>query len=733
MIVVFGFHPFIILLLFLPLLSISISSTRISAAAASSSSPSSSSAPSPSSAPRTCDRRCGNNSQVQYPFGFSPGCDIQLNCTGGSREIAIGRFKVQNVTGDSLLINFPLDCNRKINDLNQLGGHNFAMTWRNGLLFDRCLVPVNGCAVPVALLNSTLDMKECSGLHSNNTSCYSGAGKNSSEFFDIDHLKQISCGVVFSSIAVALADKNYGSNRSSVSTALLLNFQTLELGWWLDGPCHCHESATCTNISTPSGGQGYRCRCNEGFVGDGFADGGGCKRASNCNASRYMAGRCGGTTRVGVLVGGIIAGASLMVVLSLFYYCIRKRSKLLKSRMSAKRLLGEAAGSSSISFYPYKDIERATLGFSEKQRLGTGAYGTVYAGKLHNDEWVAIKKIKHRDHESIEQVMNEIKLLSAVSHPNLVRLLGCCIEDGEEILVYEFMPNGTLSQHLQRERGSGLPWTIRLNIATETARAIAHLHSAINPPIYHRDIKSSNILLDYNYKSKVADFGLSRFGMMDDSHISTAPQGTPGYLDPQYHQNFHLSDKSDVYSFGVVLVEIITALKVVDFSRAHSEINLAALAIERIGKGRLDEIIDPFLEPHRDAWTLSSIHKVAEMAFRCLAFHRDMRPSMMEVADELEQIRLSGWAPLDENICMASSAASSCSSPFNGSEKSFNSRTTRKTTGVGSRRTNVSQRGGDSLATMEETKDSSPVSVQDAWLSEQSSPSTNSLLSNIVS
>ncbi|XP_027153519.1 wall-associated receptor kinase-like 14 [Coffea eugenioides] len=726
MIIVFVFTRLIILL-FLPLLLISISSTRISAASFSSSSLS------PSSAPGTCHRGCGNKSQVQYPFGFSPGCDIQLNCTGHSGEITIGQFQVQNVTGNSLLIHLPPNCSRKISDLNQLEGPNFAMTRRNGLLFDRCRVPVNGCAVPMTLLNSTLDVKEsCSGGHDNNTSCYSGASKNSSKFFDSDHLKQINCTVVYSSIAVALDDTNDDDNRSSVSTALLLNFQTLELGWWLDGPCNCHESASCTNVSTPRRRQGYRCRCKEGFVGDGFADGGGCKRASTCNASRYMPGRCGGTTKVGILVGGIIAGASLMVVLSLFYYCIRKRSKLLKSRMSAKRLLGEAAGSSGISFYPYKDIEKATLAFSDKQRLGTGAYGTVYAGKLHNDEWVAIKKIKHRDHESIEQVMNEIKLLSAVSHPNLVRLLGCCIEDGEQILVYEFMPNGTLSQHLQRERGSGLPWTIRLDIATETARAIAHLHSAINPPIYHRDIKSSNILLDYNYKSKVADFGLSRFGMMDDSHVSTAPQGTPGYLDPQYHQNFHLSDKSDVYSFGVVLVEIITALKVVDFSRAHSEINLAALAIERIGKGCLDEIIDPFLEPHRDAWTLSSIHKVAELAFRCLAFHRDMRPSMMEVADELEQIRLSGWAPLDENICMASSAASSCSSPFNGSEKSFNSRTTKKKTGVGSRRTNVSRGGGDSLSTTEETKDSSPVSVQDPWLSEQDSPSTNSLLSNIV-
>lgn len=429
------------------------------------------------------------------------------------------------------------------------------------------------------------------------------------------------------------------------------------------------------------------------------------------------------------LSSGIIAGAVLMAFLTFICHVVRRRSTCLKNRMSAKRLLSEAAGNSSVALYPYKEIEKATNGFSESQRLGTGAFGMVYAGKLHNDEWVAIKKIKYRDNNSIDQVMNEIRLLSSVSHPNLVRLLGCCIEQGEQILIYEFMPNGTLSQHLQRERGKGLPWTVRLTIAAETAKAIAYLHSAVHPPIYHRDIKSSNILLDFHFKSKVADFGLSRLGMTEISHISTAPQGTPGYVDPQYHQNFHLSDKSDVYSFGVVLIEIITAMKVVDFNRPPTEVNLAALAVDRIGKGCVDEIIDPFLEPHRDAWTLYSINKVAELAFRCLAFHSDTRPSMMEVAEELEQIRLSGWATLEENI-FASSVVSSCSSPYNGSE-SLGSTASKKARIV-SQRLVVPPIIDDRPPTSEEDKESSPVSVQEAWFSEQSSPSTNSLLGNVV-
>nr|GEU49528.1 wall-associated receptor kinase-like 14 [Tanacetum cinerariifolium] len=458
-------------------------------------------------------------------------------------------------------------------------------------------------------------------------------------------------------------------------------------------------------------------------------------KVSNCGASRYMSGECGGTTRVGVLIGGIFAGASLMSTVALVCYCLRKRAAM-RNQRSAKRQFSEATGSFSVPFYHYREISRATNSFSDKQRLGVGAYGTVYAGKLSSNEWVAVKKIRQRDSDGNgnDKVMNEIKLISTVNHPNLVRLLGCCIEKGEQILVYEFMPNGTLSQHLQKERGKGLPWTVRLTIATETAQAIAHLHSAMNPPIYHRDIKSSNILLDYNYKSKVADFGLSRLGMLDDSHISTAPQGTPGYVDPQYHQNFHLSDKSDVYSFGVVLVEIITALKVVDFSRHHSEINLAALAIDKIGKGCVDDIIDPFLEPNRDAWTLSSIHKVAELAFRCLAFHRDMRPSMTEVADELEQIRISGWNTMDDNATMSSSVVSVSSSPYNGSEKSLGGTIVKKVVAIGSRRLVVPNVMPDCLKrTDEETEtDNSPVSVRDPWLSEQSSPSSNSLLGNVV-
>nr|XP_029117228.1 wall-associated receptor kinase-like 14 isoform X2 [Elaeis guineensis] len=631
----------------------------------------------------SCQRTCGSTT-VPFPFGFSQGCQIPLNCTGLPPTIRVGNFQVRNITPDSLLIDIPPVCNRSVRAVESLFGKNYALTRRNGLFLRNCTSSSSGCLVPTSLL-SQKDLKSC-GDKTDNTTCFSDDGSTDG-FLAANNIINFGCNFFYTSIGFEQ------DGEAPDPKMLPLMLQTAVVDWWLEGRCWCSKHANCTNITSPSTGKpGFRCNCQGGFQGDGFADNG----ARGCQK-------------------GIAAGACVMAGLALVCCLIRRRSSSSRIRRSTKRLLSEA--SCTVPLYPYKDIEKATDGFSDCRRLGTGAYGTVYAGKLSNDKLVAIKKIKHRDADGIEQVINEIKLLSLVSHPNLVRLLGCCIERGEQILVYEFMPNGTLGQHLQRERGPALPWTVRLAIAAETAQAIAYLHSAIHPPIFHRDIKSSNILLDFHYKSKVADFGLSRMGMTESSHISTAPQGTPGYLDPQYHQNFHLSDKSDVYSFGVVLVEIITALKVVDFNRVQSEVNLAALAIDKIGRGCVDEIIDPYLDPNRDAWTLSSIHKVAELAFRCLAFHRDMRPSMTEVADELERIRRSGWAPSADDSVFMSPVSSLCSSPSNRADKSRG----------------VSESRRLALANMTvEVKVDSPVSVQEPWFSEQSSPSENSLLGNVV-
>uniref|UniRef100_J3NEN8 Protein kinase domain-containing protein n=1 Tax=Oryza brachyantha TaxID=4533 RepID=J3NEN8_ORYBR len=207
-----------------------------------------------------------------------------------------------------------------------------------------------------------------------------------------------------------------------------------------------------------------------------------------------------------------------------------------------------------------------------------------------------------------------------------------------------------------------------------------------------------NILLDGDLRPKLADFGLSRAVRLEASlsHVSTAPQGTPGYLDPEYHQNFHLSDKSDVYSFGVVLLELITAMKVVDFARPAAEVNLASLALDRIGKGRVDDIVDPALVDRGDEWVMLSVRHVSELAFRCLAFQKDVRPCMSEVAAELSRIR-------DAAPASVPGARTGASRPM---------------------MVDIGFDGVDTTPAAAK-KAGSPVSVQDVWISDQSSPSTN--------
>lgn len=565
---------------------------------------------------------------MPHPFGFSMGCRIQLNCSDSTSTISIGEFAINNFTSDCIILDVPHSCNRSIEKAASLFSDNYAITSQNNLI-------VTDCEETTKYSSSCLQHSPAASCANGQLLCLDeGPGY---DFFRKENVTDADC-------------------KSFVSSQYKNNYQVIELNWWVEGGCDlCSDNTQC-RIRSMNRKDVVTCSCNQGYNGDGFKAGNSCseKNSSHCT---YISGNCSLKSRIAVLIGGVVAGALLMGCLTFVFWLVKRRSAFSRGRKKARELISEA--SSSIPHYSYKEIERATDGFSDKNQIGIGAYGTVYYGKLdnYNDQLVAIKKLRNNDADSMEQVINEIKVVSSVSHPHLVRLLGCCIENGERILVYEYMPNGTLSQHLQRDKKLVLPWTVRLNIAADTAKAIAHLHSSVNPPIYHRDIKSSNILLNYKFESKVADFGLSRMVVTDFSHVSTAPQGTPGYVDPQYHQNFQLSDKSDVYSFGVVLVEMITAMKAVDFSRQKSEVNLAALAIEKIGKGCLEEIIDPYLESNKDSWTLSSINKVVELAFRCLAFHRDMRPTMMEVADELEQIRLCGWPDSDGTIALSTNSS----------------------------------------------------------------------------
>ncbi|XP_057873774.2 wall-associated receptor kinase-like 14 [Cryptomeria japonica] len=649
-----------------------------------------------------CNRKCGSKT-VPYPFGFGGECPNMLDCSGES-NITVKGFHVENITSEGVRISHGFQCRKQLKGLRAFQ-EQYALTTRNVLLVKDCpkLGSSYDCSFNLSLVVNRLSNEENQSCNSSEYSCLR---KNGTGFYKWKDLDDDKCNTLLGHIVVDRKD----------DSEILVDLGSLELGWWINGNCtanSCSANADCKQLLSPGTGEpAYKCSCKAGFVGDGFESGDGCyKESSKCNPSRYMSGSCGGTNRIGVLIGGIVAGVAVVLLLGLLYCMLKRRSKFVRSRRSRKRLQ-EASRGSTIHIFTYRELERATKGFSEKQRLGNGAFGTVYEGRLGSERAVAVKKIRHmeRQGEGIQQVMNEIKLLSSVDHPNLVRLIGCCIENGEAILVYEYMPNGTLAEHLQRHRGEGLSWTRRLTLASETASALAYLHSTINPPIYHRDVKSSNILLDFNFNSKVGDFGLSRIVPTEESHISTVPQGTPGYVDPQYHQNFHLSDKSDVYSFGVVLVEIITALKVVDFTRNKSEISLAVLALDKIGSGCLHHIIDPFLllDAENDPSFLSSVHMVAELAFRCLAFDRDARPCMLEVAEELQSIGASyALSHAQDKDDMNSS----------------NRQITIQQSVISQLKSSVTRLNPDMA---------SPVSVQDPWVSGQSSPSTSSSLDNTM-
>ncbi|KAK9034976.1 hypothetical protein V6N11_077027 [Hibiscus sabdariffa] len=289
--------------------------------------------------------------------------------------------------------------------------------------------------------------------------------------------------------------------------------------------------------------------------------------------------------------------------------------------------------------FSYEELEEATDNFDPSKQLGEGGFGTVYYGVLRDGRVVAVKRLYDNNFKRVDQYMNEIEILTRIRHPNLVMLYGCTSRRSRELLlVYEFIQNGTVADHLHGNRSNAhsLTWHVRLSIAVETATALAYLHSS---EIIHRDVKSNNILLDKSFHVKVADFGLSRLFPNDVTHVSTAPQGTPGYVDPEYHLCYQLTEKSDVYSFGVVLVELVSAKQAVDITRHRHDINLANMAISRIQNQALHELVDPSLGFENDCAVKNAVTAVAELAFRCLQHERDMRPSMGEVLETLKEIK----------------------------------------------------------------------------------------------
>nr|XP_043638489.1 wall-associated receptor kinase-like 1 [Erigeron canadensis] len=261
-----------------------------------------------------------------------------------------------------------------------------------------------------------------------------------------------------------------------------------------------------------------------------------------------------------------------------------------------------------------RELEAATDRYNDNRVVGRGGQGTVYKGMLPDGKIVAVKKSVSVDDETqIESFINEVFLLSQISHKNVVKLLGCCLETEVPILVYEFVANGNLFQFLHDENYE-FPtlWSIRITIATEVAGALAYMHSTTSVPIYHRDIKSSNILLDEKFKAKLSDFGISKSVIGDQTHLSTIVKGTYGYLDPEYFQSNQFTEKSDVYSFGIVLVELLTGKKPI-YSAGPGESRSLATLILSMEEGLILETLmsECRMVQKSSLWQLLSLQKDA--------------------------------------------------------------------------------------------------------------------------
>ena len=311
----------------------------------------------------------------------------------------------------------------------------------------------------------------------------------------------------------------------------------------------------------------------------------------------------------------------------------RNGGLLLQQQLSSSEVTVEK----TIKLFNSKDLEKATDNFNVNRILGQGGQGTVYKGMLIDGKIVAVKRSKVIDEGKLEEFVNEVVILSQINHRNVVKLLGCCLETEVPLLVYEFIPNGTLSQYLY-EKNEEFPttWDMRLRIATEVAGALFYLHSAASTPIYHRDIKTTNILLDEKYRAKVADFGTSRSIAVDQTHLTTVVQGTFGYLDPEYFQSSQFTEKSDVYSFGVVLVELLTGEKAISSIRTKECRSLATYFIHSMEENNLFDIIDARVM--KDA-KQEEIIAVANLAKMCLNMKGKKRPTMKEVAMQLEAVQ----------------------------------------------------------------------------------------------
>ncbi|CAO2173289.1 unnamed protein product [Urochloa humidicola] len=386
-------------------------------------------------------------------------------------------------------------------------------------------------------------------------------------------------------------------------------------------PCY----GDCINLSG-----NFYCQCPKGTYGDPFTKDG-------CNEVKKS---LAGLGSVGIGFGCSIYLLILVLVGPFMIHKIKlqkvkkRKEKFFKQNhgLLLQQLVSRNVDIGERMIITLGELEKATNNFDRARVIGGGGHGVVFKGiiDLHV---VAIKKSKIVVQREIDEFINEVAVLSQVNHRNVVKLLGCCLETEVPLLVYEFISNGTLYHHLRVDGPFSLPWVNQKRIALEVARALSYLHSAASMPIFHRDIKSSNVLLDDSLTAKVSDFGASRYIPIDKTGVTTAVQGTIGYLDPMYYCTGRLTDKSDVFSFGVLLIELLTRKKPYVY-RSINDDGLVSHFISLLTEGNLVDIIDPQVIDEEDG----EIQEVATLAAMCTKLNREDRPTMREVEMTLENL-----------------------------------------------------------------------------------------------